>query len=304
MLERLSDGIFLLNKTTGLSSNQALQRVKWLLKPLGIKRAGHGGSLDPLAMGVLPICLNEATKFAQFFLDAHKSYRFQARLGICTDTGDKEGAVTEQKTVPPLSHEQLKALFEQFTGVIQQVPPMHSALKHQGRPLYEYARQGIVLDRPPREVDIVELKFLQFEQETALLEGELTCSKGTYVRTLVEDLGRALGCGACLEHLVRLKVGHFAIEQTMTLDALQEALEWGAALEPAYVPLEVLLSHYPSIQLEEMEGKRFLNGQSIRIQRKESEGDLVQVFVRGRWVGMATWKGEEELIPKRLVAAT
>ncbi|MGP1628984.1 MAG: tRNA pseudouridine(55) synthase TruB, partial [Giesbergeria sp.] len=190
-------GVLLIDKPLGLSSNQALQKAKWLLRA---EKAGHTGTLDPLATGILPLCFGAATKFSQLQLDAPKTYHAVARLGVTTSTGDAEGAVLAERPVPldALSPERLAAVQRQFTGVIAQVPPMHSALKKDGRALYEYARAGIEIDRPAREVEIFELNLASEHAESAYpaINIVVKCSKGTYIRTLGEDIGAALGCGA------------------------------------------------------------------------------------------------------------
>lgn len=185
------NGILVIDKPQGVTSNGILQQVKRLY---GAAKAGHTGALDPLATGVLPLCFGEATKFSQMMLDSDKAYITTARLGIRTETGDSEGAVVEEKPVPALTEAQVEAVLEEFRGNIQQVPSMYSALKHQGKPLYEYAREGIEIDRPARPVTIYELKLLAVREQE--LDLAVTCTKGTYIRSLVEDIGEALGCGA------------------------------------------------------------------------------------------------------------
>ena len=192
-LKREIDGVFLLNKPLGFSSNQALKKIQWLFNA---KKAGHTGTLDPMASGLLPICLGEATKFSHRLLEANKTYIATIQLGVTTTTGDQEGEVVSQKDVV-LKPNQLQETLQKFTGDITQIPPMFSALKFEGKPLYEYARQGIEIERKSRQVTIYDIALNKIEESTVILE--VNCSKGTYIRTLAEDIGHALGCGAYLK---------------------------------------------------------------------------------------------------------
>mgnify|MGYP002652309260 CR=1 FL=1 len=211
-------GVLLLDKPLGLSSNDALQRAKRLLRA---EKAGHTGTLDPLATGVLPLCFGAATKFSGLHLDADKTYEATLQLGVTTTTGDAEGEVTERRAVPAITPEQLEAVRQRFLGRITQVPPMHSALKKDGKALYEYARAGIEVERAPREVEIhaLNLALAQVDQAQAAIKIEVTCSKGTYIRTLGEDIGQALGCGGHLTRLRRTATGPFVAAQCTTLPA-------------------------------------------------------------------------------------
>ena len=209
-------GVFLLNKPLGLSSNSALQKVRRLFNA---QKAGHTGALDPLATGLLPICLGEATKFSHYLLDSTKRYQTTVKLGQTTTTGDVEGEILLQREVPALTAERIEAVLQQFRGDIQQVPPMYSALKRDGRPLYELARQGIEIERQARPVSIYQLTLLDFTQDRLVLE--VTCSKGTYIRVLGEDIGEALGCGGHLIHLHRTQTGHFELIPSYTLEYLE-----------------------------------------------------------------------------------
>jgi tRNA pseudouridine(55) synthase len=225
----LLDGVLLIDKPLGLSSNDVLIKAKGMLRA---KKAGHTGTLDPLASGLLPVCFGEATKFSQDLLDADKTYEATMQLGARTDTGDAEGQIIAQRPVE-VAFAQLAPLFERFTGVIAQVPPMYSALKRDGKPLYEYARAGVEVEREAREVQIHVLTVLSDEtqlQNDAQVRFRVTCSKGTYVRTLAEDLGEALGCGAYLIALRRTGVATLSIDDAITLDALQARVDrlWGA----------------------------------------------------------------------------
>ncbi|WP_206460869.1 tRNA pseudouridine(55) synthase TruB, partial [Acinetobacter baumannii] len=199
-------GVFLLNKPLGLSSNAALQKVRWLYRA---QKAGHTGALDPLATGLLPICLGEATKFSHYLLDSTKRYQTTVRLGQTTTTGDVEGDILQERPIPVLSKELIEQTLEKFRGDIQQVPPMYSALKKEGKPLYELARKGIEIEREARPVTIYALELIEFTENSITLD--VTCSKGTYIRVLGEDIGEALGCGGHLTMLHRIQTGHFEL---------------------------------------------------------------------------------------------
>ncbi|OJU84103.1 MAG: tRNA pseudouridine(55) synthase TruB, partial [Acinetobacter sp. 39-4] len=209
-------GVFLLNKPLGLSSNSALQKVRRLFNA---QKAGHTGALDPLATGLLPICLGEATKFSHYLLDSTKRYQTTVKLGQTTATGDVEGEILQQRDVPALTEANIEQVLEQFRGDIKQVPPMYSALKREGRPLYELERQGIEIEREARPVTIYELKLLSFTEDSLTLD--VTCSKGTYIRVLGEDIGEALGCGGHLTKLHRTQTGHFEINPSYTIEYLE-----------------------------------------------------------------------------------
>ncbi|MCK4609349.1 MAG: tRNA pseudouridine(55) synthase TruB, partial [Gammaproteobacteria bacterium] len=229
------DGILLLDKPAGITSNDALQKVKRLYHA---RKAGHTGSLDPLASGMLPICLGQATKFSQFLLEADKSYRVIGKLGLKTATGDAEGDVIEERDASKVNAKQIEKILTQFRGTVEQIPSMYSAIKHKGQPLYKLARQGITVERKSRSVVIYELDFIGFEK--GLLELEICCSKGTYIRTLVEDIGEVLGCGAHVVALRRLSCGSFLEEQMVTLPNLEElAAEQGQkAIVSLLLPVE------------------------------------------------------------------
>lgn len=290
-------GVLLLDKPLGLSSNTALQRVKWLLRA---EKGGHTGTLDPLATGVLPLCFGAATKFSQLHLDANKSYLAVARLGEKTSTGDAEGEVIERRTVD-LSAADLERVSSSFRGTISQVPPMHSALKQNGKPLYEYARSGLVLDRPPRLVTIhaLELTLTQDDQGYPALQIAVSCSKGTYVRTLAEDLGEALGCGAHLRALRRLKTGPFAVTECLTLEAVQELDEQDRLAR--LLPVESLLQDHALVTLDEDNAGRFLSG----VRRRGNWVDAEKIAVYGQspraLLGTAHVKAGE-LIATRLLS--
>jgi len=249
------DGVLLLNKPVGITSNAALQKAKWLLNA---KKAGHTGTLDPFADGLLPLCFGEATKFSAFLLDADKHYRAVLQLGVTTTTGDPEGEILATREVDTRRAE-IEALLPRFTGEIEQIPPMHSALKHQGRPLYEYARAGIEIERPPRRVQIRALELVECDPPRVVLD--VQCSAGTYIRTLAQDIGAALGCGAHLTELKRTAAGGFRLDQAHTLAEL-EALD--APLRPTLLlPADCLVAHLPAIQLDAADAGALCQGRSV-----------------------------------------
>lgn len=293
-------GVLLLDKPLGLSSNQALQRCKWLLRA---EKAGHTGTLDPLATGVLPLCFGAATKFSQLQLDADKTYEATLQLGVRTSTGDAEGEVIAQRAVPPISPERLAQVTRQFTGPMRQVPPMHSALKKDGKALYEYARAGEEVDRAPREILVHALHLsLAAQEHTLLLRAKV--SKGTYIRTLGEDIGEALGCGAHLRSLRRHATGQFDVTQCITLDALA-ALGEEERLDHL-LPVEALVADHTAIGLDTENAARFLTG--LRRRGDWQDNDRVAVFAASPGggggsclLGTAHIKGGE-LIPGRLLS--
>ena len=289
-------GVLLLDKPLGLSSNQALQKAKWLLRA---EKAGHTGTLDPMATGVLPLCFGAATKFSQLHLDADKTYEAVLRLGQRTSTADAEGEVIAQAEVN-FTPEKLQAVQALFTGSLQQVPPMHSALKKDGKALYEYAREGIEVERAPRSVVIhsLELKELPTENGVRSVWLKAHCSKGTYIRTLGEDIGNALGCGAFLSALRRVKSGSFGIDECFTLEAL-EGLPENQRHSPLR-PVDVLLDSHHPITLQPDDAGRFLSG----LRRRGDWPDRDQVAVYGAQphalLGTAHVRAGE-LIPERLL---
>ena len=264
-------GVLLLDKPLGLSSNDALQKAKWLLRA---EKAGHTGTLDPLATGVLPLCFGAATKFSQLHLDADKTYLATARLGQRSATGDAEGEIVGTREVD-VDDEKLQAVVRQFTGPIRQVPPMHSALKKDGKALYEYARAGIEVERPARDVQIFELKAALVEEAAGheAIEIIAKCSKGTYIRTLGEDIGEALGCGAHLRALRRIATGDFGIARCVTLAAL-EAMPEDERLA-CLLPVDALLPHHTRVTLDGENVTRFLSG----VRRRGDWPDAAQVAV-------------------------
>lgn len=253
-------GVLLLDKPVGWSSNDALIKAKRLLNAM---KAGHTGTLDPFATGLLPLCFGEATKFSQDLLEADKTYQTVVHLGITTNTGDTEGEVIATLPVT-VNEEQIRAVLRKFTGDILQVPPMYSALKRDGKPLYEYARAGITLEREARPVTIHVLEFVSYAAPFLTLN--VRCSKGTYIRVLGEDIGAALGCGAHLNALRRTHVGHLILENTVTLDALMAMNEQERSTLLA--PVDALLTSFPPVLLTDELAKRFLQGQRLALAKE------------------------------------
>lgn len=288
------DGVLLLDKPTGVTSNAALQKARWLLNAA---KAGHTGTLDPLATGLLPLCFGEATKFAGELLDADKAYRATIRLGITTDTADAEGQVLA--THPVLVEQaQLEAAMSRFRGEIEQVPPMHSALKRDGKPLYEYARQGIEVERKPRRVTIYTLDLLSFDGDLVVVD--VACSKGTYVRTLAADIGTLLGCGAHLAALRRTRIGSLRVEEAVTLDAF-EALALEQRDRRLAAP-DSLLADLPVAHLTAAESERVLHGQGVRWEG--NTGDRWRYYsASGVFLGLGEISADGWLNPRRLIAA-
>ncbi|HBM50325.1 MULTISPECIES: tRNA pseudouridine(55) synthase TruB [unclassified Marinobacter] len=292
------NGILVIDKPQGVTSNGILQQVKRLY---GAAKAGHTGALDPLATGVLPLCFGEATKFSQMMLDSDKAYITTAKLGIRTETGDSEGAVVEEKPVPALTEAQVEAVLENFRGDIQQVPSMYSALKHQGKPLYEYAREGIVIDRPARPVTIYELKLLAVREQE--LDLAVTCTKGTYIRSLVEDIGEALGCGAHVSALRRTLASGYTLANARDVKDLEAMRERGESLDGLLLPPESALTMFPEHRLAGPALVSILNGQPVRIPGQSLEG-FVRIYGDRSFVGLAEAMPEGDdtnLVPRRLV---
>jgi len=296
-VRRAVSGIILLDKPRGFTSNAALQKVRWLLNA---EKAGHTGSLDPLATGVLPLCFGEATKFSQYLLEADKGYETVAQFGVKTTTADAEGDVVERKPVD-VSLQQIEALLPQFRGDLQQVPPMYSALKRDGQPLYKLARAGEVVEREPRSVTIARLDLLSFEADRARLA--VSCSKGTYIRTLVEDLGQALGCGAHVAELRRTQAGPFDLTQTVSLEELERVhTEGGAEAVDAFLkPVDSGLDHWPLLQLSEHSAFYWLHGQPVRAPQAPKFGMLRVQDHRGRFIGIGEVSEDGRIAPRRLI---
>ena len=289
-------GILLLDKPVGMSSNAALQRVRRLL---GGCKAGHAGSLDPLATGMLPLCLGEATKIAGEILSSRKRYRFTVTLGARTATADREGPVIEQAPVPDRWQQGLEAALRGFLGRGQQVPPMYSALKRDGRPLYELARAGVTVERVPREIEIFELVPVTLSDDSAELD--VLCSKGTYVRTLAEDLARALGTCGHVTALRRSWVEPFEQEPMETLEGVTRACEEGAG--PRLLPADQPLAHLPAVPLEPWQVGRIGHGQEVVLLRSPALGRVRLYDPAGRFLGIGESDGRGGIRPRRLFAA-
>ncbi len=290
-------GVLLLDKPVGLCSNDALQKVKWLLRA---EKAGHTGTLDPLATGVLPLCFGAATKFSQLQLDADKEYAATALLGIKTSTGDAEGEVVQTRPVQ-VTEAALAEVCKTFTGAISQTPPMYSALKKDGKPLYEYARAGIEIDRAARPVSIHQLNvdILRVDKDKLALQIIVKCSKGTYIRTLAEDMGEALGCGAHLTALRRLTTGQFSVAQAVTLDDLLAMTEDQRMAR--LLPVDALLAAHTTVTLDNDNAGRFLSGLRRRGAWPNATTAAVYEAQSGSLLGSAHIAGGE-LIPSRLLS--
>jgi tRNA pseudouridine55 synthase len=295
-INRLVDGVLMLDKPTGITSNGAIQRVKRLF---GAAKAGHVGTLDPLASGLLPVCLGEATKFSTDTFAANKSYDAQILLGVTTTTGDTEGDVTARKPVS-VSRDQVREILTRFTGELQQMPPMYSALKRDGKPLYAYARAGQTVERTARSITIHAIELLDFSGERFRIS--VRCTKGTYIRVLAEDIGQALGCGATLAGLRRTAVGTFGVEEAVTLDALEglPAIRRNACL----LPVDCLVSGLPALTLHADAVARISRGQAAQVEVLANRGGLARLYDReGRFLGLGELQEGGRLLPKRLVAA-
>jgi tRNA pseudouridine55 synthase len=291
-------GIVLLDKDPGPTSNEALQTVKRLFQA---QKAGHTGSLDPLASGLLPVCLGEATKVSGFLLDANKRYWVRCRLGQRTTTGDAEGKVVEIRPVEGLDQTRVERVLEGFEGSQEQIPPMYSALKHQGQRLYKLARQGVEVERKPRPVVIHTLKLLCFEGDT--LEFGVRCSKGTYVRTLAEDIGAALGCGAHVIALRRLAVGPYDGVEMVDLATLRRlAAEGAGRLDTVLLPMESALAEWPDVRLSDDAAYYLRRGQPVLVPHAPTQG-WVRLYARDRrFLGVGQILDDGRVAPRRLVS--
>jgi tRNA pseudouridine55 synthase len=293
------DGILLLDKPLHLTSNGALQRVKRLFVA---KKAGHTGSLDPLATGMLPLCFGEATKFSQFLLESDKCYQVNIKLGEKTTTGDAEGEIIATKPVEPISDTQLADVLKQFEGEIQQIPPMFSALKVQGKPLYELARKGIEIERQPRTVYIHRLQLLEFNHDVLSLE--IYCSKGTYVRTLAEDIGEKLGCGAHVIGLRRSMVSPYDQAKMYTLDELEElAQQEGAdALVRLLIPVETSVQSLPAVKLSTSAQFYMRTGQPVMVPHMPVNGMVRLYSPTDQFLGVGEMIDDGRVAPRRLIS--
>lgn len=286
-------GIVLLDKRLGVSSNQALQEVRRLFNA---NKAGHTGALDPLATGLLPLCFGEATKVSALMLDDDKRYQVTIQLGVMTDTGDSEGKIVAEMPVPALDSERLEACLQHFTGPIEQVPPMYSALKHQGKKLYELAREGKTVDRQPRAITIYELLLLNVDAEVGQLTLDVFCSKGTYIRSLAEDIGQWLGSCGTVTALRRTKAGMFDLDQAYTLQQLQ-AMDF-AQLQNTLIALDVPLRSIPDVSLSLEQAEKIKQGQ--RIAFNGGMAGQVRIYSQQTFLGLGEILLDGKLAPRKL----
>ena len=286
-------GVLLLDKPQGMTSNDALQKVKRIFNA---KKAGHTGALDPLATGMLPICFGEATKFSQYLLDSDKRYRVIAKLGQRTDTSDADGQVICTKPVN-VTQTQIDEALSHFRGDILQVPTMFSALKYQGKPLYEYARQGITIEREARPISVYENQFIQYDFAKQELTLEIHCSKGTYIRTIIDDLGELLGCGAHVIYLRRLQVSNYPVDKMISLDELQNISE----KEPLLMPVDSPLQASRKVVLSESQGKDILLGRTVTVESSVPVETLVRIYMEQQFIGAGS-QLFNKLSPKRLIS--
>ncbi|WP_191236461.1 tRNA pseudouridine(55) synthase TruB [Cobetia marina] len=292
------DGVLLLDKPKGMSSNYALQKARRLYQA---QKAGHTGTLDPMATGLLPVCFGEATKFSSHLLEADKVYRARIKFGQVTDTGDAEGEILREREIPELTESELEAVLDRFRGEIDQVPPMYSALKHQGRPLYELARQGIEIERAVRRVTIYNMALLARHSDG--IEIEVAVSKGTYIRSLAEDIGEALGCGAHLTALRRLKTGPFTGDAMLDFERL-EALADQQAREGVLLPVDILLDHLPRLDITAEMARKILRGQQAETTTGSLEVDsLARVYQDQQLLGLVRIAAEGIIAPRRLLSS-
>lgn len=286
------NGVLLLNKPVGLTSNAALQKAKRLLNA---QKAGHTGTLDPFADGLLPLCYGEATKFSHYLLDADKTYRAVMQLGVTTTTGDPEGDILQTRAVT-VDAENVRAAMQNFFGAIEQIPPMHSALKHQGRPLYEYARAGIEIDRPPRRVTIHALDLIDCALPQVVFD--VRCSSGTYIRTLAQDIGASLGCGAYMTALTRTASGIFNLADATTLENLEamNATQRIALL----LPSDCLVQHLPAIELDDADWLALCQGRQVSSAHPAAE--LARIYDSAQhFLGLAHVDAQGMIVPHRLI---
>ncbi len=293
------NGILVVDKPAGISSNDVVQQAKRLF---GAQKVGHTGSLDPLATGVLPLCFGEATKFSQYLLDADKKYWAQVRLGITTETADADGEVIARADTSGITESQVTAALETFVGEIEQIPSMYSALKHQGQPLYKLARQGIEVERAPRRISIYGAELLQFSE--ASIELRVHCSKGTYIRSLAEDLGAALGCGGHVSALRRLAAGPYEEAQATTLDELREVGDV-REMDALLLPVSSAVGSWPAVRLHEDTAHYVRQGQPVQVAHAPTDG-WVQIFElaeEDRFLGVGEILTDGRVAPRRLVAS-
>lgn len=298
-------GIVVIDKPLGGSSNHALQQVKRLYNA---NKAGHTGALDPLATGVLPLCLGEATKVSQFLLDSDKAYRARIKLGERTDTADSEGEVIARVEAFELTRGAVEEALRQFEGDIEQVPPMYSALKQDGQPLYKLARQGKTVERKARAITVYSIKLTDLDLEAKEVEIEVDCSKGTYIRTIADDLGQILGCGGHIIALRRLKAGAFTLDDSVTIEALQdEANREGrtdgdglAALDAHLMPIDRAIEDLPRVELSSYTAEFLKHGQAVQVSQPPAEG-LLRLYEEGVFIGIGCVDDDGKIAPKRLM---
>ncbi|CCQ12527.1 tRNA pseudouridine synthase B [Pseudoalteromonas luteoviolacea B = ATCC 29581] len=301
------DGILLLDKAQGISSNKALQQAKFLF---GAQKAGHTGALDPLATGMLPICFGEATKFTQFLLDTDKTYVVRAKLGERTTTSDSDGEVVETREVN-ITREQLEAEVASFLGESDQYPSMYSALKYQGQPLYKYAREGIEVPRKCRRITVFSISLDEYDAHAFEIQMTVHVSKGTYIRTIVDDLGEKLGCGAHVIMLHRSEVGHYPSERMISFERLESLVESVsedldaryAVLDALLLPMDTALVDLPSVEIDADQGKAFSHGQVVKLDGQVVPEGIIKVMANGHFIGLGERNPHGHLKAKRALSS-
>ena len=292
-------GIIVLDKALGGSSNYALQQVKRLFDA---NKAGHTGALDPLATGVLPLCLGEATKVSQFLLDSDKAYRARIKLGVRTDTADSEGEVIATADAGAVTEAQIQSALTQFEGDIEQVPPMYSALKRDGQPLYKLAREGKTVEREPRAITVYSIELTDFDPQSQELEIEVDCSKGTYIRTIADDLGQIIGCGAHIIALRRLKAGAFTLADSQSLEELEAAKQAGGftAIDAMLMPMDKAIDTLPAVHLPAYTAQFLKQGQAVQVNKPPADG-LLRLYEDEEFIGIGIIDDDGKVAPKRLI---
>lgn len=292
-------GIVVLDKALGGSSNHALQQVKRLFDA---NKAGHTGALDPLATGVLPLCLGEATKVSQFLLDSDKAYRARIKLGVRTDTADSEGEVIATADAGTVTEAQIKSALTQFEGDIEQVPPMYSALKRDGQPLYKLAREGKTVEREPRAITVYSIELTDFDPQSQELEIEVDCSKGTYIRTIADDLGQIIGCGAHIIALRRLKAGAFTLADSQSLEELEAAKQADgfSAIDAMLMPMDKAIDTLPAVHLPAYTAQFLKQGQAVQVNKPPADG-LLRLYEDEEFIGIGVIDDDGKVAPKRLI---
>ena len=292
-------GIVVLDKALGGSSNYALQQIKRLFDA---NKAGHTGALDPLATGVLPLCLGEATKVSQFLLDSDKAYRARIKLGVRTDTADSEGEVIATADAGAVTEAQIKSALTQFEGDIEQVPPMYSALKRDGQPLYKLAREGKTVEREPRAITVYSIELTDFDPQSKELEIEVDCSKGTYIRTIADDLGQIIGCGAHIIALRRLKAGAFTLADSQSLEELEAAKQADGfnAIDAMLMPMDKAIDTLPAVHLPAYTAQFLKQGQAVQVNKPSADG-LLRLYEDEEFIGIGIIDDDGKVAPKRLI---